>query len=190
MDHEAHRTFMNWLGCAVGATAHEAADAALAAVQVLQPAAQASVLGRATKVDMASAALINGITSHTFDFDDTHLKTIIHPAGPVASAVLALAEHTGASGRDIIDALVIGIDVSCRVGNAMYPDHYDRGWHITGSTGTLGCGGCVVRACSKLDTAANRHGAGHCCVTAHWRARTIWQHDQAISPRRLRRVQA
>jgi 2-methylcitrate dehydratase PrpD len=44
---------------------------------------------------MASAALVNGITSHTFDFDDTHLKTIIHPAGPVASALLALAEVTG-----------------------------------------------------------------------------------------------
>ena len=65
---------------------HEAADAALAAVQELQPAPQATVLGRAEQVDMASAALLNGITSHTFDFDDTHLKTIIHPAGPVASA--------------------------------------------------------------------------------------------------------
>ena len=154
VDHEAHRTFMNWLGCAVGATHHEAADAALAAVTMLQPAAQASVLGRTEKVDMASAALINGITSHTFDFDDTHLKTIIHPAGPVASAILALAEHSGnnpdktrrISGREMIDALVLGIDVSCRVGNAMYPDHYDRGWHITGSTGTLG----AAAACARL----------------------------------------
>ncbi len=158
VDHEAHRTFLNWLGCAVGASRHEAADAALAAVQMLQPAAQASVLGRREKVDMASAALINGITSHTFDFDDTHLKTIIHPAGPVASAVLALAEGMAGlipmtasmtapmTGRQVIDALVIGIDVSCRVGNAMYPDHYDRGWHITGSTGTLG----AAAACARL----------------------------------------
>ena len=146
VDHEAHRTFMNWLGCAVGAAQHEAAGAALAAVNLLEPAAQASVLGRSEKVDMASAALINGITSHTFDFDDTHLKTIIHPAGPVASAVLAMAEHLGNSGREVIDALVIGIDVSCRVGNAMYPDHYDRGWHITGSTGTLG----AAAACARL----------------------------------------
>jgi 2-methylcitrate dehydratase PrpD len=104
------------------------------------------VLGRTERVDMASAALINGITSHTFDFDDTHLKTIIHPAGPVASAVLAMAQHLGASGREVIDALVLGIDVSCRVGNAMYPDHYDRGWHITGSTGTLG----AAAACARL----------------------------------------
>lgn len=146
VDHEAHRTFMNWLGCAVGAARHESAEAALAAVAELQPAAQATVLGRTEKVDMASAALVNGITSHTFDFDDTHLKTIIHPAGPVASAVLALAEHTGASGRAVIDAVVLGIDVACRVGNAMYPDHYDRGWHITGSTGMLG----AAAACSRL----------------------------------------
>src|SRR5712675_1760105 len=127
VDHEAHRTFMNWVGCAVGAARHESAAAALAAMKMLQPAPQSSILGRPE-----TAALVNGITSHTFDFDDTHLKTIIHPAGPVASALLALAEVRGSTGREVIDALVLGIDVSCRVGNCMYPDHYDRGWHITG----------------------------------------------------------
>jgi 2-methylcitrate dehydratase PrpD len=146
VDHEAHRTFLNWLGCAVGAAHHEAAQAALAAVQHLQPAPQATLAGRSEKVDMASAALINGITSHTFDFDDTHLKTIIHPAGPVASALMALAEHTGASGRQVIDALVLGIDVACRMGNCLYPDHYDRGWHITGTTGMLG----AAAGCARL----------------------------------------
>jgi 2-methylcitrate dehydratase PrpD len=146
VDHEAHRTFYNWLGCAIGAAHHEAADAALAAVQMFEPAPQATVLGRSEKVDMGNAALVNGITSHTFDFDDTHLKTIIHPAGPVASALLALAERHGMSGRDVIDALVLGIDVACRVGNTMYPDHYDRGWHITGSTGTLG----AAAGCARL----------------------------------------
>src|SRR5690606_15207263 len=146
IEHEAHRSFLNWLGCAVGASRHEAAEAALAAVRVLQPAPQAAVLGRKERVDITNAALINGITSHTFDFDDTHLKTIIHPTGPVCSAVLALAEHIGASGRAVIDAIVIGIDVSCRIGNMIYPHHYDRGWHITGSTGTLG----AAAACARL----------------------------------------
>lgn len=146
VDHEAHRSFLNWAGCAVGAATHEAMAAALAGVMMLEPAPQASLLGRREKVDMASAALLNGISSHTFDFDDTHLKTIIHPAGPVASAALALAEHLGASGRQLIDALVLGIDVSCRMGNLMYPEHYDRGWHITGSTGMLG----AAAACARL----------------------------------------
>ena len=159
VDHEAHRTILNWLGCAVGAAQHDSADAAMAAVQVLQPAPQATVLGRSEKVDMASAALINGITSHTFDFDDTHLKTIIHPAGPVASAALALAEHLGSSGRELVDAVVLGIDVSCRVGNAMYPEHYDRGWHITGSTGSLGAAAACARLL-KLDVAKTTMALG------------------------------
>ena len=80
--------------------ARDASRRRSAAVQ--DAAARAAVDGagpRASRVDMASAALLNGISSHTFDFDDTHLKTIIHPAGPVASALLALAEVTGASGR-------------------------------------------------------------------------------------------
>jgi len=146
VDHEAHRTFLNWVGCAVGAADHESAHAALGGVKMLQPAPQSSILGRADKFDMASAALVNGITSHTFDFDDTHLKTVIHPAGPVASALLALAETNGATGRELIDALVLGVDVECRIGNCMYPEHYDRGWHITGSTGTLG----AAAACARL----------------------------------------
>jgi 2-methylcitrate dehydratase PrpD len=146
VEKEAHRTFLNWAGCCVGAARHESVAAALGAVHMLEPAAQSSILGRTEKVDMASAALVNGISSHTFDFDDTHLKTIIHPAGPVASALLALAEVSGATGRQVIDALVLGIDVSCRVGNMMYPEHYDRGWHITGSTGMLG----AAAGCARL----------------------------------------
>jgi 2-methylcitrate dehydratase PrpD len=159
VDHEAHRTFYNWLGCAIGASRHAAADAALGAVALLQPSRQSSILGRAEKVDMASAALVNGITSHTFDFDDTHLKTIIHPAGPVVSAALALAEHTRSSGRELVDAIVVGIDVECRVGNAIYPDHYDRGWHITGSTGMLGAAAACARL-MKLDAAKTTMALG------------------------------
>lgn len=146
VEREAHRTFVNWLGCAIGAVRHEAAQAALEAVRFLEPAGQAAVLGSADRVDIGSAALINGISSHTFDFDDTHLKTIIHPAGPVCSALLALAEHVEADGRSLIDALVVGVDVSCRLGNMMYPDHYDRGWHITGTTGVVG----AAAACARL----------------------------------------
>ena len=138
VDEQAHRTLANWTGCAIGASRHEPVEAALRAVMMLEPAPQASILGRTERVDIANAALINGISSHTFDYDDTHLKTIIHPAGPVASALMALSELLDSSGREVMDALVLGIEVSCRVGNCIYPDHYDRGWHITGTTGILG----------------------------------------------------
>ncbi|MDQ6916690.1 MAG: MmgE/PrpD family protein [Pseudomonadota bacterium] len=146
VDREAHRTVLNWVGCAIGAARHPTVGAALAAVIELDPSAQATILGRGERVDVASAALLNGITSHTFDFDDTHLRTIIHPAGPVASASLAVAEHYGATGRQFIDAVVLGVDVECRIGNMIYPEHYDRGWHITGSTGMLG----AAAACARL----------------------------------------
>ncbi len=94
VDHEAHRTFLNWVGCAVGAAHHEAAEAALAAVQALQPArAGDRARPRASASTWRAPRCSTASGSHTFDFDDTHLKTIIHPAGPVASAALALAEQ-------------------------------------------------------------------------------------------------
>ncbi len=89
---------------------------------------------------------MNGISSHVFDFDDTHLKTVIHPAGPVASALLALAEHRSISGRDFLTSLVVGIEAECRIGNAVYPAHYDRGWHITGTAGVFGAAAACGRS--------------------------------------------
>lgn len=159
VEHEAHRSFLNWLGCAIGASRHPTVEAALAGVAELEPSPQAMILGRRERVDVASAALLNGITSHTFDFDDTHLKTIIHPAGPVAAAALALTERQRATGRELVDAIVVGIDVECRVGNAIYPDHYDRGWHITGSTGMLGAAAACARIL-KLDAARTTMALG------------------------------
>ncbi|WP_448109785.1 MmgE/PrpD family protein [Pseudomonas azerbaijanoccidentalis] len=137
LDH-AVRTFLNWLGCAVGSCNHEAVDIAIRALAPFSGAAQASVLGRGERVDIFSAALFNGISSHVFDFDDTHLKTVIHPAGPVASAIFALVEHRPVSGVEFLHALALGVEVECRIGNAVYPNHYDVGWHITGSTGSFG----------------------------------------------------
>ena len=90
-----------------------------------------------------NAAFINGVSSHIFDFDDTHLKTIIHPAGPVASAILALSEMQPVSGKDFLNALVLGVETECRIGNAVYPNHYDVGWHITGTAGVFGSAAAV-----------------------------------------------
>jgi 2-methylcitrate dehydratase PrpD len=82
--------------------------------------------------------LINGIASHVLDYDDTHARNVIHPAGPVLSAILALSEHRPVSGKDFVTALVLGVDVECRIGNTVYPKHYDVGWHITGTAGVFG----------------------------------------------------
>jgi 2-methylcitrate dehydratase PrpD len=135
---EATRTFLNWVGCAVGAARQEPVDIAIAALSPFAGQGQATVLGRKERLDVMNAALMNGISSHVFDYDDTHLRTIIHPAGPVASALLALSEYHPISGRDFLHALTLGVEVECRIGNAVYPAHYDAGWHITGTVGPFG----------------------------------------------------
>lgn len=140
---EALRSFLNWLGCAVGGSIHPTLDRALDAIGPFVGKPQATVLGRGDRVDILNAALLNGIASHVFDFDDTHLKTIIHPAGPVAAAILALAEHQTISGEDFLHAFILGVETECRIGNAVYPAHYDIGWHITGTTGVFGAAAAV-----------------------------------------------
>ncbi len=136
--HEGLRTFLNWTGCAVGSSGHEAVAIAIKSLLPFCGPPQASILGRAERADVLHAALFNGISSHVFDFDDTHLKTIIHPAGPVASAILALAEYHLVSGAEFLNSLVLGVEVECRIGNAVSPEHYDIGWYISGTTGAFG----------------------------------------------------
>ncbi len=136
--HEGVRTFVNWMGVAVGGSRNETVVKAIAALAPFAGRPEASILGRRERFDVLNAALINGISSHVLDYDDTHLKTIIHPAGPVAPAILALAQHRPIGGKDFLHALILGIEVECRIGNAIYPSHYDLGWHITGSCGVFG----------------------------------------------------
>jgi 2-methylcitrate dehydratase PrpD len=143
---EARRTLLNWIGCAVGGSRHETVDVAIAALAPFSGPAQATVLGRRERLDILHAALMNGISSHVYDFDDTHLKTVIHPAGPVASALVALAEHRPMPGREFLASMVAGIEAECRIGNAVYPAHYDRGWHITGTTGVFGAAAACGRS--------------------------------------------
>lgn len=143
--HEAARSFLNWVGCAVGGSHHETVERALAALAPFSGPAQATVLGRGDRLDVMQAALMNGITSHTFDFDDTHLKTVIHPSGPVASAILALAERQPVKGEDFLHAFILGVEAECRIGNAVYPAHYDVGWHITGTAGVFGAAAAAGR---------------------------------------------
>ncbi|RUY03986.1 MmgE/PrpD family protein, partial [Mesorhizobium sp. M2A.F.Ca.ET.040.01.1.1] len=83
-----------------------------------------------------------------FDFDDTHQGTIIHPTAPVAPVVLALAELRPVSGTKLLHAFVLGVEVTCRIGNAISPGHYNRGWHITSTCGIFGA---AVAAAKLLD---------------------------------------
>ena len=143
--HEARRAILNWAGCAIGASAHETVENAWNAMRPFAGAVQATLLGRRERTDILNAALVNGISSHVLDFDDTHPETLVHPSGPVASALFALAEHRGASGADLVNAFVTGVEVECRVARAVLPSHYDVGWHITATAGVFGAAAASAR---------------------------------------------
>ncbi|GME44439.1 MmgE/PrpD [Neofusicoccum parvum] len=146
----AVRSFYNWSGCAIGGARHPGALIARKALSPFAGAPTSSVLGCPELRDAQSAALFNGIASHIHDYDDTHLDTIIHPTGPVASALLAVAEWKSVGGRDFILALVAGVEAECKAGLAVWPDHYDVGWHITSTAGSIGAAVAVGKML-KLD---------------------------------------
>jgi 2-methylcitrate dehydratase PrpD len=136
--HEAMRAVLHLIGCAIGGAGHETVAAALDALAEFAGPAQASLLGRRERLDILNAALINGISSHVLDFDDTHATCFVHPSGPVACAILALAERRAVSGADFLNAFVLGVEVECRIARAVIPAHYDIGWHLTGTAGVFG----------------------------------------------------
>jgi 2-methylcitrate dehydratase PrpD len=143
--HEARRTLLNWVGCAIGACRQDTVTNVIAALAPFAGPGQATLLGRRERMDILNAALVNGISSHVLDFDDTHPLTTIHPAAPVAPALLALAEHRPVNGRDFVLALVLGVETACRIGNAVVPAHYEAGWHITGTAGVFGSAAATGR---------------------------------------------
>jgi 2-methylcitrate dehydratase PrpD len=144
--HEAKRSILNFFATAVGSAHDPAVTSALRTLSGFSGAATSSIIGRPERLDALAAAFINAVSANLLDFDDTHLETIIHPTAPVAAPVLALAQARGFSGRDVLTAFILGVEVECRIGNAVSPAHYARGWHITSTCGVFG----AAAACARL----------------------------------------
>jgi 2-methylcitrate dehydratase PrpD len=143
--HEGRRSILNHVGCALGVARDPAVVTALEIMRESSGKAVASVYGQREKLGVMEAAFVNAIASNLLDYDDTHLRTVIHPSAPVAPAVFALAEETGATGAEVLHAFLLGGEVACRIGNAVSPGHYARGWHITASTGVFGAAAAAAR---------------------------------------------
>src|SRR5436190_16899801 len=141
--HEARRSILNYVGCAIGGSRHTAMDRAIRALGPYSGKPTARVLARTEKLDPLHAALMNGISSHVFDYDDTTPQNYMHPTSPLASALFAYASVNRVSGRDFMHAFVMGFEAESRIGNAVYPAHYDVGWHITGTAGIFGAATAV-----------------------------------------------
>jgi 2-methylcitrate dehydratase PrpD len=142
---ETKRCLLDYLGLVIGASDEPAVGKALMTVRELGGNPQARVLGTDLRTTTHHAALVNGIASHVLDYDDTHLPTIVHPTGSAITAALAVGEWKRASGRDLILAFAVGFETECRVGLSIHPEHYDEGWHITGTAGTFAAAAAAGR---------------------------------------------
>jgi 2-methylcitrate dehydratase PrpD len=134
----AKRSLFNALGTAVGAARAPGVDAIVAAAARLSAPGTAEVLGRSDVLDEHWAALLTGTAAHYDDFDDTHLATVIHPGAAALGVLVALHDQAAADGDRCLRAFALGCEAQLRIGNAISPNHYDRGWHITGTCGVFG----------------------------------------------------
>jgi 2-methylcitrate dehydratase PrpD len=140
---------LDFLGSAVRARSEaESTPSLLAMLKALglDSDGDATVCGDGRTYTPAVAALLNGALGHSLDFDDTHADSSLHPSAPVVPAALAVGEITGASGRDVLTAIVAGYEVCCRLGNALDPtSHYARGFHPTATAGTYGAAAAAAK---------------------------------------------
>ena len=153
---EGVRSLLNTIGCSLGGAHDEAMELAIRALSPYFGPAHACVIGRKERPDALHAAFLNAVSANVLEYDDTHLPTVMHPAAPVAPPLFALADRQAIGGSHLLHAFILGVEVSCRVGNALMPNHYRRGYHITASCGIFGA--AVAAAKRSISTAKRPSG--------------------------------
>lgn len=158
---EAQRSFFNIVGCTIGGGRHEIVDLADKTLAPFAGPQQATLFARGRKADILHAALINCLASSIYSFDDTHEQAVIHPGGPVAAAVLALAELRPVAGADLLAAFALGVELSCRLCKAVTvpPAKGSMAWSGTGIASGLGAAAAAGKLLN-LDTQRMRWAIG------------------------------
>lgn len=136
--HAMKRLLLDYLGVALAGSRSESGRIAGRFARMQGGRAQASLIGQGGRVPMASAAFANAISSHSIELDDIDVLALFHFSPPVFSAALAVAEFTGASGRQLLTALAAGCEMMERASKATNPSLRDRGFHTTPACGVFG----------------------------------------------------
>ncbi|MDN4017489.1 MmgE/PrpD family protein [Zwartia panacis] len=144
--HVAARAIYDTLICAVAGAREPASVIALKYAQGHTSPRMATAWATGDRLSVEMAALVNGTTGHALDFDDVSSPLRGHPTVAMIPALLALGESIGAQGREIINAYVVGFEVTLRLARAMVDDHYAKGWHSTASIASFG----ATAACAYL----------------------------------------
>jgi 2-methylcitrate dehydratase PrpD len=136
--HQAKRSLVNFFAVTLAGCRSRPIEIALRSLAEFSGGKQVALIGNATRIDALSAAFLNAAGANVDDFCDTHTATVIHPTAPVAGALFSHAGLQRISGSDLLLALVLGNEVQARIGLAISPSHYNRGWHITSTCGVFG----------------------------------------------------
>lgn len=140
--HDAKRAVVDWFSALFPGTVIEPATLLVAALEDEVDVGKAVLYGLGRRAPLRTAALINGAASHSVEFDDIFRDAIYHPGCPVIAAALAAAQVKGANGELFLRAVIVGYEVSTRIGVAVQPSHY-KNWHTTGTIGTFGAAAAV-----------------------------------------------
>src|SRR5690242_10779035 len=177
--HEAKRALLNFFAVAIAGCRTEPVELALKSLSEFSGGNQATIVGRRERIDALSAAFLNAAGANVFDYCDTHLPTVVHPTAPLAPALLAMAELRPVTGRDLLLAFILGFEIECRVGAAVSPGHYPKGWHITSTCGVFGAAAGAARLLGLNETqtvwalgTASTQSAG-LCECLGWPAKSV-----------------
>ncbi len=153
--HHARRVVIDWFAALLPGALLPPATLLAAGLADELGHGRAIVYGSGAAAPLRTAALINATASHTVEFDDIFRDAVYHPGCPTIGAALAAAQAKGADGEALLRAVVIGYEVSTRIGVAVQPSHY-RFWHTTGTVGTFGAAAAVA-AVLRLDAVRTAH---------------------------------
>ncbi len=155
----ANRSMTDWLGTAIRGSIEPLAEPIAIVIAATGGEPQATIVGRGQRTSTLFASLANGAQAHALDFDDTHLPAVLHGSAAVAPVVFALTEWRNAAGADALAAFIAGFELETRIGRVIGPRLTERGWHVTGTVGTLGAAAAAGRLLD-LDARELAHALG------------------------------
>jgi 2-methylcitrate dehydratase PrpD len=141
----ASRHLLDGFGVGMAAVRYDAAAPAVGVARGLGGPREASIIGTDARVSAPAAALANGTLVHALDFDDTHAGGLVHATAVVLPAAFAVGQERGASGREVLDAAVVGYEVVCRVAAAAPHRFHARGLHATLAAGVFSSAAVAAR---------------------------------------------
>lgn len=132
---EAKLCFLDWLGVTLAGAHDPEVNRLFQVIELIGGNVQATILGKNTKSSILNATLMNGMSSHVFDYDDTSIEFLGHASATLFPCLLALAEWMGIGGKKFLAAYVIGFEIGSRVAIGASANHTLKGWHPTSTIG-------------------------------------------------------